>query len=84
MDDLTILDLREVAGRLHSTVHFVRTLIATDELKYVRIGKKFTVCATDLDAWIRANRQLRSESDEVGENAGKARATPVRRLKSVG
>lgn len=39
MDDLTILDLRQVAERLHATGHFVRTLNASDELKFVQVGK---------------------------------------------
>lgn len=81
MDDLTLLDVKQAAARLHATVHFVRTLIADDELKVVAIGKKFCITQGDLDHWVQTNRQLRSQIDEeIGESLGRASA---RRLKSV-
>ena len=78
MDDLTILDLREAAQRLKATVYFVRGLIAADEIRFVKIGKKFCITADDLDRWVMANRTLRSE--ENGDSLGIGCA---RRLRSV-
>jgi excisionase family DNA binding protein len=78
--DLTILDLREAAEHLHATIHFIRGIIASGELRYVKIGKKFCVTRADLDRWVEANRKLRTDSDEIGESLGRASA---RRLKSV-
>jgi excisionase family DNA binding protein len=77
--DLTILDVREAAERLRGSVHFVRTLIATGDLKFVKIGKKFCVTVGDLDRWVESNRRLRDE--EVGESLGQGRA---RRVRSIG
>jgi excisionase family DNA binding protein len=78
VDDTTILDLNQAAAKLGSSVHFIRSLIADDSLKYIRIGKKFCIVQADLDRWVMANRTLRSE--ENGESSGTGCA---RRLRSV-
>jgi excisionase family DNA binding protein len=76
--DLDLLDVQQAAKRLGSTVHFVRALIAADELRYVKVGKKFCVTQADLDRWVLTNRRLRSEED--GEILGTG---STRRLNAV-
>jgi excisionase family DNA binding protein len=80
--DLTLLTLQEAAQALRSSIHFVRGLIADDELKFVKCGKQFCIARHDLDEWIKSNRVLRTDLDaEVGDSLGQEH---VRRLKSVG
>ena len=57
---MEILELKQAARKLHGTLFFVRSLIASGDLPYLKIGKKFCVTQTDLDAWIAANRERRS------------------------
>jgi hypothetical protein len=77
--DTTILELSQAAERIHGTVHFVRGLIASGELKYLKIGKKFCVTAGDLANWIETTRQVRSEADDDGDSLGQARVSHIRR-----
>jgi len=76
--DLTLMDLKEAAEHLHATVHFVRGIIATDELRFVKIGKKFCVTRGDLNLWVERNRLVRSELDELGESLGQQKTKPLR------
>jgi len=82
--DVTLLDLQQAAALLRGTAHFIRGLIASGDLRYVKIGKKFCVTRGDLDRWVETNRQLRTETDDFGENSGKGRAIAAKRLRSVG
>lgn len=78
--DLTILDLKQAAARLHSTVNFVRTIIAAGELPFVKIGKRFCVTAGDVDRWVERARGCPGEAD-LPRNTGKVKGKPA--LKAV-
>jgi excisionase family DNA binding protein len=46
----------EVAARLHTTLRFVRRLIAERRIAFTKIGKFVRISADDLDAFIAAGR----------------------------
>jgi excisionase family DNA binding protein len=62
--DTTILTLAEVAERLRAKVYFVRTQIASGELKYIKIGKEFRVTDTALQDWIERSQRYGGDDDE--------------------
>jgi excisionase family DNA binding protein len=78
MSDMELLEplkLSEVAAELRSTVHFVRTLIATKELKIVKVGKEFRVTRADLNHWIQTARGYIGEGN-LPRTKGKERVKP--------
>jgi excisionase family DNA binding protein len=51
-----LLTPEEVAARLHTTLRFVRRLIAERRIAFTKIGKFVRISADDLDAFIAAGR----------------------------
>jgi excisionase family DNA binding protein len=89
-DDLTILELSEAAERLHCSVYFVRTIIANEELPFIKIGKRFCVTAGDLNRWIERARGHHGEADrprskpKAAEKKGRKRGnTPGAGIRTV-
>lgn len=73
--DTTLLDLKEAAAQLRSSVGFVRLIIANGELPFLKIGKKFFVTRGDLDRWIERARGRPGEAD-LPRTTGKERGKP--------
>jgi excisionase family DNA binding protein len=51
------LTVQAAAYYLSSTVKFVRSLIWTRQLPYLKVGKRFVIDQADLDRWIDQNKQ---------------------------
>jgi len=49
--------VQAAAYYLSSTVKFVRSLIWTRQLPYLKVGKRFVIDQADLDRWIDQNKQ---------------------------
>lgn len=47
-----LLSLKDAAKYLGCSFHFVRSKVWAKELAVIRLGKKFVIEKTDLDAWV--------------------------------
>ena len=52
----TLLTVDQAAGRLGTSVRFVRRLIAERRISYVKLGRHVRIAAHDLEAFIVAGR----------------------------
>lgn len=83
MSDLEVLELRDVAADLRSTIYFVRTLIGNGELRFLRVGKRFCVTREALDQWKRTAQGYIGEAD-LPRTKGKERGKPyIKAVKSA-
>jgi excisionase family DNA binding protein len=51
-----LLSVEEAAGRLGTSVRFVRRLIFERRIAYTKLGRHVRIAASDLDAFITAGR----------------------------
>jgi excisionase family DNA binding protein len=63
----TLLTVEQAAGRLGTSVRFVRRLVFERRIAYVKVGRHVRITARDLDAFIAASRV------DVGELPAAAR-----------
>jgi excisionase family DNA binding protein len=52
----TLLSVEQAAGRLGTSVRFVRRLVFERRLAFVKVGRHVRICPADLDAFIAAGR----------------------------
>ena len=51
-----LLTVEEAAGRLGTSVRFVRRLVFERRIAYTKLGRHVRIASRDLDAYIRAGR----------------------------
>ena len=51
-----LLTIEEAAGRLGTSVRFVRRLVFERRIAFVKVGRHVRICPADLDAFIVAGR----------------------------
>jgi excisionase family DNA binding protein len=51
-----LLTMEEAAGRLGTSVRFVRRLVFERRIAFVKVGRHVRICPADLDAFIAAGR----------------------------
>ena len=51
-----LLTMEEAAGRLGTSVRFVRRLVFERRIAFVKVGRHVRICPGDLDAFIAAGR----------------------------
>ena len=73
---IRLFDVHEIASKLECGAGFVRALIADDELKKTKIGRKFYVSEAVLVAWIERSASYRS-ADSVARTTGQRRGKPA-------
>jgi excisionase family DNA binding protein len=51
-----LLTMEEAAGRLGTSVRFMRRLVFERRIAFVKVGRHVRICPADLDAFIAAGR----------------------------
>ncbi len=73
-EELKVLTLPEVAAQLRCSVGFVRSLLADEEMPYLKCGKRFCVLQGDVNRWLERARS-RQEPAKRGQISGKSRVS---------